>query len=247
VIEDRFESRWLPLPYAAQLVMVDKGRWLYDRGTWNVYSADATTRERRYNVESIQVAPTAQQLNQSDEPPPDMTDYLTVPDDIGNLRTVAEQQTEKANTRFEMALALQNWLRNDFEYTEQAPSQSSATAMRAFLETKEGFCVHFASTMALLSARSASPRGSPSGGSRQAGPAAAGLVRGLAARPARVAGAVLRGRRVGALRADPALPGEPRARVRAGLAPETGTPFPGPTLAPGAPTSAAGGSPETRS
>jgi transglutaminase-like putative cysteine protease len=153
-VESRFNSRWLPLPYAAQQVQVDEGRWLFDVGTWNVYSSDTTTRGRRYTVQSVAINPTPEQLAAATaQLSPELADFLAVPNDVGpEVAATAREKTSRATNNYERALALQNWLRGkDFQYSEQAPSASRASAIAAFLQQKSGYCVHFASAMAIMS------------------------------------------------------------------------------------------------
>jgi transglutaminase-like putative cysteine protease len=147
-----FDTRWLPLPYAAQKVQVDEGRWLYDIASFNVYSSDTTTRGRTYDVESILIQPTKEQLRQSGQIPQDLELYLQVPADTPPVvKETAEAVTEGKEAPYEKALALQSWLRSDvFVYSEQAPGGSGPSAIADFLARKSGFCVHYASAMAIM-------------------------------------------------------------------------------------------------
>ena len=71
--------------------------------------------------------------------------------------TVLEQAREVvatagAETRYDQALALEQWFRNTggFEYSLDAPDVTDRDAVEAFLEDRQGYCVQFASTMALM-------------------------------------------------------------------------------------------------
>ncbi len=57
-----------------------------------------------------------------------------------------------AESRYDQALALQQWFRNGgrFTYSLDAPDTSDRDAVEAFLEDRRGYCVQFASTMALM-------------------------------------------------------------------------------------------------
>ena len=151
-VSPNFDTRWLPLPYAAKRVTVDEGRWLYDHASFNVYSSDTTTRGRKYQVTSILIEPTREQLGAGGTLPPELDRYLQIPADTPqSVRLTAEAQTADATTEYEKALALQKWLRSsEFEYTVEAPGGSGPSAVADFLERKQGFCVHFASTMAIM-------------------------------------------------------------------------------------------------
>ena len=65
-------------------------------------------------------------------------------------------RTRGADTDYDKAVALQDWLRDpaNFTYsTDVAPELGDANgvqAIAAFLRTKAGYCVHFASTMAVM-------------------------------------------------------------------------------------------------
>jgi transglutaminase-like putative cysteine protease len=147
-----FDTRWLPLPYAAQRVTVDEGRWLYDVASFNVYSSDTTTRGRTYDVESILVQPNKDQLRASGQIPADLEVYLQVPADTpAVVKETAEAVTEGAQMPYDKAIALQTWLRSDtFVYSEQAPGGSGPSAIADFLARRSGFCVHYASAMAIM-------------------------------------------------------------------------------------------------
>ena len=154
-------------------------------------------------------------------------------------------------------MALQDWLRDPASSSTPRrwttpPATDGKQAIVAFLQRKRGYCVQFASTMAVMARTLGIPArvavGFPPGT-----PAAGGSSRG-AERRARLAGAVLPGRRVGALRAH-AVPSARRRRRPNGSRPPHPTaatktdgrprPQPSPTSAsaagyPAAPTSAPG-------
>ena len=64
--------------------------------------------------------------------------------------------TEGQTTSYDRALALQNWLRDTDEFTYSQTLDSAVTdgtgeqAILGFLETRRGYCVQFASTMAVM-------------------------------------------------------------------------------------------------
>lgn len=148
------KQSWLPLPYPAARVSDIEGTWLYDRDTFNVFGENTSTLDLSYRVRALAVTPTAEQLRAAPAAPPSMRRYLRLP---SNLPSVVRQQAVSVAgglpTSYDQALALQDWLRSDeFTYsTEIAVGDRSDTdAIRDFLETKQGYCIHFATTMALM-------------------------------------------------------------------------------------------------
>ncbi len=147
-----FDSRWLPLPSVAQRVGGLDGRWLYDLGTWNVFSSTRLTGQD-YTVESMRVQPTAEQLRAAVPAGRQYGPLSEAPDELpASLERVADSITASSRTNYDRAVAIQTWLRDTdrFEYDEQAPGGNGISAIEEFLRVKRGFCVHFASAMALM-------------------------------------------------------------------------------------------------
>ena len=150
------DQQWLPLPYPAEQVDIE-GRWVYDTSTYNVFSVNSSTRQLSYDVTHLNVTPTAAQLRSAGEPPDSLSRYLELPLGIPPVvQRVAEQITGTAPTDYDKALALQSWLRDPREFTystevaDSVGDANGARAVAAFLDTREGYCVHFASTMAVM-------------------------------------------------------------------------------------------------
>ena len=144
---------YLPLPYPASSVEVE-GRWLVDARTLNVGAPDESTEGLQYAVTSYDIAPEAETLAQASVGDVDPR-WTELP--AGMSETVLEQAEEVvaaagAETRYDQALALQQWFRNTggFEYSLDAPDVTDRDAVEAFLEERQGYCVQFASTMALM-------------------------------------------------------------------------------------------------
>jgi len=75
-----------------------------------------------------------------------------VPD---RLRDVFEEVTAGTTTGYDAAFAIQQYLREDFSYSVSTPVQDGYDgdgfdAIADFLEERSGYCVHFASAMAIL-------------------------------------------------------------------------------------------------
>jgi transglutaminase-like putative cysteine protease len=153
---DNLAQTYLPLPYPAQSVDV-RGTWLYDSSTLNVVGSGITTRELSYNVRHLDVRPSAAQLDDAGEPPTSLSTFENIPRNLPpSIRQTAQNVTREADTDYARAVLLQRWFRTGggFEYSTEAPAakdgDGSTDAIATFLEAKQGYCVHFASAMALM-------------------------------------------------------------------------------------------------
>jgi len=149
---------YLPLPYPASKVDVE-GPWLYDARSLNVVGDGVNTQNLTYRVEHLAVRPTPEQLESAVAPPFDVINTFTaLPSTTPSvIRTTAATVTAGAITPYDQAMRLQQWLRQDggFVYStsvdvpgQKEPSGSDAVAW--FLQTKHGYCVQFASAMAVM-------------------------------------------------------------------------------------------------
>jgi transglutaminase-like putative cysteine protease len=150
------DETWLPLPYPTRKVANIDGGWVYDASTFNVFPLNRSTRQISYDVESLAVNPTVAQLRAAPAPPDSLNRYLQLPAGMPPVvAQTAQAQTRGLATAFDKAVALQNWLKGpDFVYdTEVADTLGDANgvqAIAAFLQSRQGYCVHFASTMAVM-------------------------------------------------------------------------------------------------
>jgi transglutaminase-like putative cysteine protease len=149
------EQTWLPLPYPAQRVVID-GTWLYDESTFNVFGENTSTRQLTYEVRALDVRPTPDQLRAAEEAPDSVRRYLQLPNDLpSEVALQARQVVQDLPTAYDQALALQDWLRSDeFTYSTEVEDTvgdgNGSAAILGFLQTRAGYCVHFASTMAVM-------------------------------------------------------------------------------------------------
>jgi transglutaminase-like putative cysteine protease len=144
----------LPVPYPA-LRIETSGDWQYDRGSQTLASDDGlTTQGRSYEVEHLLVEPTAEQLaGAPDDEDEELERYTEVPDDLPpEVAGTALGVTAQAGNDYERAVALQDWFTREggFRYDTSVASGSGSDAIIRFLEQREGFCVHFAFTMAAM-------------------------------------------------------------------------------------------------
>jgi len=147
-------QQWLPLPYPAVRVDVD-GDWRVDPSTLNVSGDDERTRSgQQYTAEFLQVQPTSEQLAAAPPAPADVVAaYGTVPEDLPEeITATAREVTAGASDDYGRAVALQEFFRSDggFTYSLDAPEPRSASALADFLEDRSGYCVHYASAMAVM-------------------------------------------------------------------------------------------------
>jgi hypothetical protein len=88
---------------------------------------------------------------------PSLIPFVSLPADVpASIADTARDVTASAPTDYDKALALQAFLRNgEFRYSETAPvaddyDGNGLDVVATFLERKAGYCVHFASAMAVM-------------------------------------------------------------------------------------------------
>jgi transglutaminase-like putative cysteine protease len=142
----------LPVPYPALAVTV-RGTWRASTTDLTVYSSDTDVDGLSYQVESLDLTPTTQDLENAGPPDSAWRAYLSVPPSYAGLRPLAEQVATGKTTAFDKAIALQSWLDGNggFRYTLHASTVANARQLAAFLNsTKSGYCQQFAVAMAVL-------------------------------------------------------------------------------------------------
>ncbi|QMU68558.1 DUF3488 and transglutaminase-like domain-containing protein [Streptacidiphilus sp. P02-A3a] len=150
-----YTQQWLPMPYPAISVQVS-GDWKYEpEGRTLIGGTGATTAAGlKYTVSSLVLDPTNQQLTDAPAPSAAMLKtYTALPADLPQLvRTDAASVTAGAGSAYAKAVALQNWFTNTggFSYNTSVSGDTGSNAMAEFLKNKQGFCVHFAATMAAM-------------------------------------------------------------------------------------------------
>ncbi|GGQ49389.1 transglutaminase family protein [Kitasatospora griseola] len=155
-ISDRLGATWLPMPYPVSWVeMPSIQNWRFDRTGRTVVAVNGQkTNGLSYSVGSVTVNPDASQLRSAAPAPEDITKrYLGLP---ANLPAVvgetARKITANANNPYDQAVALQQYFtKGDFTYNTKIEPRTGPDAIAKFLQDKEGFCVHFAATMAAMS------------------------------------------------------------------------------------------------
>uniref|UniRef100_UPI00140B71FC transglutaminase TgpA family protein n=1 Tax=Streptomyces sp. YIM 98790 TaxID=2689077 RepID=UPI00140B71FC len=154
-VED-YRQRSLPVPVPA--VDIDaEGAWDYD-----IYARTLVAEGRRqtasglsYSVRSLLVEPTAEQLAGAPAPASEKIrqDFTEVPDNLpGIVHDTALEVTAGAANDYERAVALQDFFTRNggFRYSTDVESGTGSQAIANFLRDKEGFCIHYAFTMAAM-------------------------------------------------------------------------------------------------
>jgi transglutaminase-like putative cysteine protease len=147
----------LPLPYPAVSVLGVSGRFRWEErgltlarfgggavGTYSVRSADVVATPADLRAASVSVPSGDEQS-------------LSLPDEVpAIIRRTADRWTRSATTPYDQALAIQNQLRNGaFSYDEETPAEQGYDGdglgvIAKFLRVKAGYCIHYASTMAVM-------------------------------------------------------------------------------------------------
>lgn len=151
-------SRWLPVPWIPLSVTGLEGQWGWESDDLTIRSDTTSAGGQVYEVQSLQVAPTIEQLRAAGTTlAPGFADFLDLPDELPPIvAQTAQEVAGDAATNYDRAVALQNFFRSgEFQYSEDAPVEagydgSGAEVLGEFLEVRAGYCVHFSSAMAAM-------------------------------------------------------------------------------------------------
>ncbi|MEO6943748.1 MAG: DUF3488 and transglutaminase-like domain-containing protein [Lacisediminihabitans sp.] len=153
-----FASPWLPVPYPTSSITGLSGDWYWEPGSLAVSSPNGSVDGQDYTVKSVDINPTPRQLSAAGSSvPAGLAKYLSLPSDLPTIiPDVARQVTAGEPSNYTRALALQEYFRGaEFTYSEQAPVNdgydgTGMAVIAKFLEVKSGYCIHFASAMAVM-------------------------------------------------------------------------------------------------
>jgi transglutaminase-like putative cysteine protease len=151
---DWYAQDWLPMPYPPSGVRIG-GNWRYEPvGMTLVGDHGQSTRGLTYEVRSLDVRPTAEQLASAPQPPASLRrEYTELPDSLpAVVSQTARSVTEGAANPYERAVRLQEYfaVNGGFEYDTQVEVGGGSQAIARFLKDKQGFCVHFSFAMAAM-------------------------------------------------------------------------------------------------
>jgi transglutaminase-like putative cysteine protease len=150
-------GRWLPLPYPAVSVEGAVGEWYWERSGLSARSTNSGVRGQRYEVTFLDVEPNIAQVSaalpHTEADLPTLELPARMPEEIA---ATAQEIAGDLPTSYERAIALQNYFTDGaFTYSEDAPVEggydgSGVDIIARFLDEKSGYCVHFASAMAVM-------------------------------------------------------------------------------------------------
>ena len=153
-----FTSQYLPAPYAPETVGGLDGRWTWDPATLSIKGTDTTSRRQEYVVMSSAPQLTPDVLARSAGAVQGIADDFTrIPGNVPEIvRTTASTVAGAGSTPYQKAMAIQRYLRSaQFTYSLQSPVQggydgNGLSVLADFLEQKSGYCIHYASAMAVM-------------------------------------------------------------------------------------------------
>ncbi len=160
ITTDSFTSPWLLAPYAPVGFTNLSGRWSWDPLNLSIIATDnGSTAQQQYDVRSAGPDLTRELLEGIGPVPDGAVDrqFLALPDTTPDIiRQRAAALTDGIANPYEQALAIQNYLRGpEFTYSVDAPVEggydgNSIDVVARFLESRSGYCVHYAGAMAVL-------------------------------------------------------------------------------------------------
>ncbi|GGH89921.1 transglutaminase [Arthrobacter liuii] len=153
-----FTSPYLPVPYAPETIRGLGGQWTWDPATLSIKGTETTTRRQEYLVTSAVPKLSAALLAQSSGPVRGIPDvFARIPGNVPDIvKTTAQTVAGAAGTPYLKAMAIQKYLRSsEFTYSLQSPVQggydgNGLSVLADFLEKKSGYCIHYASAMAVM-------------------------------------------------------------------------------------------------
>jgi len=150
-------SPWLPVPYPATQVSGLTGEWFWNANDLTFASLDRPARGQQFQVQSLDVQPTPRQLAAAGRViPGDFEKYLALPEGMPPvIASEALEITTQSTSDYGKAVALQDYFRSTFAYSEIAPVEqgydgNGMDVLAKFLEVRSGYCIHFASAMAVM-------------------------------------------------------------------------------------------------
>ncbi|MDQ0757152.1 DUF3488 and transglutaminase-like domain-containing protein [Arthrobacter sp. B3I4] len=155
----QFTSPYLPVPYAPESVSGLAGRWSWDPATLSIKGVDANSRNQQYLVASIapKLTPAVLAARPSGPVRGVSETFTRVPANVPQIvRQTADTVTAGTSTAYAKAMAIQKYLRStEFSYSLQSPVQggydgNGLSVLADFLAQKSGYCIHFASAMAVM-------------------------------------------------------------------------------------------------
>jgi transglutaminase-like putative cysteine protease len=144
----QLSSPYLPVPENFFDLAGSSPGWLIDPSTLQV--SGANTRGELWHVSTSPAPPTAADMRAAPNLAADeQKNLLTgVPQPLIDQ---AKLLTKNSATKYDAAVAIQQWLRSTFTYSTEVKSDESSSYLTQFLKDRKGYCEQFAATMALMS------------------------------------------------------------------------------------------------
>ncbi|GAA4733079.1 hypothetical protein GCM10023216_26570 [Isoptericola chiayiensis] len=141
----------LPLPLEPRAVVTD-GTWGYD-GIRDEVVGDRTDTGDTYDL-AVRPRPLDAETLRSAGAGTAVDAYVELPDSehADEVAALATEVAGDASTAFDQAVALQDWLRDPatFTYSTELPRGGTGDPVWDFLQHRTGYCVQFATTMAVM-------------------------------------------------------------------------------------------------
>lgn len=154
VTVQNLEQSELPISTFARTLAID-GSWAYDATKDEVTGRRPTSSGQTYSMQVYVPTLTSDELQDATTGrPPGSTDYLQLPDSehMQDIRAATIQVIGDAKTPYAEAMALQSYLRStaNFTYDTRVPPATTDDAVWDFLQDRRGYCVQFATAMAVM-------------------------------------------------------------------------------------------------
>lgn len=151
-----FQGTNLPLPTVPRSVRIE-GDFSYAPRVDEVFTGSESLKDLRYTIDadfSYFDANDLRDLGWADGQDAQLDPiYIEIPTavDFNRISALAQQITADSASRYDQAVALQEFLRDDKVFAYDTTVQPTGTdSVSVFLDDKRGYCVQFASTMVML-------------------------------------------------------------------------------------------------
>jgi len=159
-VTSTFSSSWLPTQAPISRIAAD-GDWRYDASTMDFISSDEdlTTAGMSYSMTGVELGLSAADMARAPSSAGMVSrDFVQLPSGLPTIvRTLANEVTRDAPTRYEKAVALQNWFSRTggFTYDLHSSPGNGVDDLVAFLtddgaDGRTGYCEQFAAAMTVM-------------------------------------------------------------------------------------------------
>lgn len=160
IVMDSGVSPYLPKIGVPTSVTGVTGNYSRDERSGDIREQQEEALAQSFQSESVLALPSNEEIAAATaEVPEELRPYLELPDEpaIDKIRDTVNEIVDPNATPFQQALQLQQWMTGGaFTYSEYAPVSggydgTSLDVVAKFLDYRSGYCVHFASAMAVMS------------------------------------------------------------------------------------------------